>query len=414
MTEDNDWLAYYEWQYVEDVKRNKHYKNTANLKAGGSLADVPATTTDPDRERHVGMVKLWKLWDLRQREKHVFADGADKFLLEGEEAPYCPLAIIKFYEIPDEWYPLPPVYNWISPQDEINEIREARRVHRRRFVRRYTYRDGAIDVAELEKLETATDGVYARANTDNPIQIVPDAPIDAGNAREALAESKEDYAQITGVTGEQRGVPETETATQANIMNVRSQIRESQARVQVADWLAQVARLMLLCLRDKMQLPFWVRINTDPYAQDQASQQRTMQQWQEVSAGDLGDIDVDVKVDIASLSPVSEDAQRQAWNQVLALLTNPALLMILMQPNPSNPQEPSPLLRKTLGYYGIKSDQEVREIMRVGMMVLQQIQQQQMMAAAAKQPAMMPGGTPMGASPGQAPAGMPSAGPMVQ
>jgi hypothetical protein len=95
--------------------------------------------------------------------------------------------------------------------------------------------------------------------------------------------------------------------------------------------------------------------------------------------------------------------ERNAWNVVLGLLTNPPLLMILMTPNPAAPNEPSPLLRKTLALNGIKSDQEVREIWRVGQVVLQQMQMMTMATAAAK--GGMPGlGMLMGGGMGSPPA----------
>lgn len=383
ITEENDWSGYFEWHYVEDLKRNPRYKNTANLRAGGVLRDMPQSNVsdDPDHDKHIGMVKVWKIWDHRRKVKHVFADGHDKFLLENEPAPYLPFATLKFYEIADEWYPLPPVYNWRGPQDEINETREQQRRHRQKFTRRYTVTQGKITDGEMEKLETGADGAWAYVQEQGHIQPVPDADISPSNSDAELARSKDDFYQITGVAGEQRGVPDADTATQANIINIHAQIRESQLRVLVADWLSSICRLMLLTIREHMQLPMWIKSNVDLNSSDPESLARTVKNWQELKASDLGAIDVDVKVDIASLSPVSEDSLRNAWNQVLALLTNPSLLMVLMQPNPQSPNEPSPLLRKTLGFYGIKSDKEVREIARVGALALQMIMMQAMAQA---------------------------------
>jgi len=296
---------------------------------------------------------------------------------------------------------MPPVYNWLSPQDEINETREMQRTHRRRFTRRYTSMKGNIDQTELDKLETGGDGVVALSNVNKPLEAVPDAPLDRSNTVEELALAKEDFMQISGVGQAARGEATGDTATEANIVNQRLQIRETRARVQVAGWLGDICRIMLLTLREKMQLPMLVKLNTDPYAGDQQGLVKSVEGWAQITSEQLGDLDVDVKVDVSSLSPVSEDQQRAQWTQVLGMLTNPALMALLMQPNPASPMEPSPLLRKTLAFYGIKSEQEIREIMRVG----QQVWMQQAMMG-------MGGGGPqpsMG-QPGQ-PAGLP-AGPM--
>ena len=404
--EENDWIAYYEWHPIEDIQANPEYENTTDLKPTGQVTNQPDQQPEQEqtRERQNGMVKLWKIWDLRKKVRHVIAEGHPKMLQQDKPWTAFPLAALKFYEIPDAWYPLPPVFNWIKPQDEINESREMQRTHRRRFVRRYM-REPNVKQEEFDKLEAGEDGVCIEVPKVNPSPIMPIPDAELGQSNwEQLASTKDDFQQITGVSGEARGIPEADTATQANIINVRSQIRESSARLLVADWLATIARLMLLTIREHMQLPMVVKLNTDPFAPKKNLQplpqpgvasdpvgaliqagpsrgDRIAQEWKQVESKDL-DLDVDVKIDIASLSPVAEDAQRAQWNIVLQLLTNPPLFQLLMTPNPDQPDDPPPLLRKTLVLNGVKSDQEIREIYRVGRAVLASLAQ----AASAQKP----------------------------
>lgn len=394
--EENDWVGYPEWHYVSDVKANKAYANTATLKATGTIADAKDDTADRDVE-HVSredMVRLWKIWDLRAKKKIVFAEGHDQILME-KAFTFLPLAGLKFYEIGDKYYPLPPIYNWISPQDEINESREMSRVHRRRAVRHYL-RDPRFAQVEFEKLETGEDMSCAEvANPAGALVPVESAPLE-GATWQQLAATKDDFNLITGVGGEARGVPEADTATQANIINIHASLRESSARQLVANWLGDLVRLMLLTIRESMQLPMMVRTSTDPFAKRPAVQPdpvgntiaaagaRTLDEWKEIKSEDIADLNVDVKIDVASLSPVAEDAQRQQWNTVLQLLTSPQLGMVLFMPNPDAPSDPSPLLRKTLTLNGIKSDQEIREIWRVGQAVIAQASQSAQVSTAAQ------------------------------
>ncbi len=389
----NDWCGYYEYVQLEDLKKNPAYRHTEALQAGNSLktgSDDEAEQVDADGvSRHIGMVKLWKIWDLRQKVRHVHVEGHPQLLQENKPFTTLPLAVLKFYERKNEFYPLPPIYNWLGPQDEINEIREMQKVHRRRAVRRYMH-DPSVKPSEIEKLETGEDMTAIEVPKTVPPPIIPiqDAPLDAQNWNE-LSASRDDLNQISGVSGEARNAPDAPTATQANITNVRAQIRESRARNQVAEWLSDIARLILLNLRESMKLPFMVKRSVDPFAiaADLPQLGEKAQLWQEIESEDLDDLDVDVKIDVASLSPVSEDAQRNQWNVVLTLLTNPALSMLLMTPNPNAPQDPSPLLRKTLSLNGITSDQEIREIWRVGQFILQQAAEAAASnAALAKQP----------------------------
>lgn len=371
LLEANDWVAYAEWFHLEDVKKNPDYTNTDDLKPTGSIAtgsDDEDVSADPEQKRHVGQVRLWKIWDLRTKTRHVYAEGHKRLLQTGKAFEALPLFDLKFYELPDAFYPLPPLYNWISPQDELNESAEMRKVHRRRAVRRYM-REPSVKREEFEKLETGEDMVCIEVAKINPPPIAPiqDAPLD-GATWQQLAATKDDFLQITGVSGEARGSQETETtATQANIVNVRAQMRESRARAQVADWLGRICRHMLITIRESMQLPFMVQRSVDPFAfqSDPTQVARGAKGWKEIKAEDLGDLDVDVKIDVASLSPVAEDNQRQQWNIVLQLFTNPALVTMLMEPDPNAPQQVSPLLRKTLMLNGITSDQEIQTIWRI-------------------------------------------------
>lgn len=391
LLESNDWAAYYEWHYLEDVKQNPEYEHTDDLKPNGrDSTEQDETTADPDYERHTSMVKLWRIWDLRRKVRHVLADGHKKLLQQDKPFTSFNIADLKFYEARNAYYPVPPIYNWISPQDEINESREMQRLHRRR-AKRFFQREPSVSVTEFEKLEDGEDMTCILVPKVGAIMPIPDAPLDGANfARDAA--THEDFNQITGVSGEARGVPDSPTATQANIVNIHATIRESRARAQVADWLGRIARLMLLAVKDRSQLPVMVKASVDPFSfeTDQKALQQSALGWKEIKAEDLGELDVDVKIDVASLSPVAEDAQRNQWNVVLQLLTNQPLLMLLMTPNPAAPNEPSPLLRKTLNLNGIKSDQEVREIWRVGQDVVQKMAMMAMAAAAAK------GGSPVG------------------
>jgi hypothetical protein len=355
---DNDWIGYSEWHYLEDLKRNPNYENLSDVKPTGIITEKlrgGETLSREDMEKRHGMTRIWKLWDLREKKRYVIAEGHTKFLLDGAPFTVFPFAVLKFHERLDEFYPLPPVFNWKGPQDELNETREMQRVHRRRFTRRYTYRTGSMEIGELEKLESGEDGVYAAHNGapgEQPLQPVPDAPLD-GAIWNNLAAVKEDFTQVSGSPSESRGVPLASTATQANIINTRTQIRESSQRVAVSQWLARICRIMLETLREKMTLPFVIYKNVDltsPAAEEEVLEVSML--WQAITADQLGEIDLDIVIDMASLSPITQDAQAQQWDQMLMRLSNPAI-QALIAPNIF-------LLRRTLMINGIRNETEIR------------------------------------------------------
>jgi len=109
----NDWVGYFEWVYVSDLKANAKYKNTDDLKSTGTIDQkYRPSANSQDLEAKHGMVKVWKLWDLRGKVKHVLADGHQKFLLEGEPWKIVPFADLKFLERPNHYYPKPVVFDW--------------------------------------------------------------------------------------------------------------------------------------------------------------------------------------------------------------------------------------------------------------------------------------------------------------
>lgn len=398
----NDWVAAFEWVSLQDVKRNPDYDQKARdtLQATGRLApgdsdDQTERESDEERDERQArrdQVKVWRIWDLRRNMMMTHAEGHGQMLNKGEEFETFPLVDLRFYPRRKAFLPLPPIFNWLSPQDEINETREMQRTHRRRFIRRYMY-EGQLDDTELEKLESGEDGVAIKVPKTNPPPIVPiqDAPLD-GQKNIDLATAREDLNQIAGVTGETRNTPSAPTATQANIMNTRQAVRESYARGLVAEFLANICRVMLLTIRERVKLPFMVKRSMDPFAMfnDPEQLQSTAQSWMEVKGQDISDLDVDISIDVATLSPVAEEAARNNWNVILALLSKPEVSTWLMTPNPLAPQEPSPLLRKTLVLNGIKSDQEIREIWRIGQMLLKQAAEAAAAAAALQKQAEPP------------------------
>jgi hypothetical protein len=388
LLDENDWVGYRSWHYVEDVKKNPNFRNTRDLKETSVIKPQfqnEMLDDENERRKRHGMVEVWKIWDLRTNTRMVLARGHNRFLLEGQPFKFLPFADLKFFELPDQYYPLPVVFNWKGPQDEVNDIRDMRRLHRKRFVRRMQAVEGMIEKNELEKLETGEDGVVAWVKQQGAVSPIPDAPLDAAVFKDA-EDSKNDFTEVSGVSSESRSLADATSATQANIINTRMELRESRARLVVAEWLGRVARLMLLTLRERMSMPFMIALQTKVQPTGLTDPNEIMMKadlWQMIQSDELGNLDMDISVELSSMTPLTEQEERANWNQVLALLTNPSIVMLLGQ---------SPiLLRKTLTQYGIKSETEIQEIMKILSMMA-------MMSAMA----MGQGGAPGAGGPGVA------------
>lgn len=361
-----DWCGYYEWEYLEDVKRNPAYKNTANLKAQGSWKSDytnpkgrPQRNSDTldsvdERAKMSNMVKIWKIYDIRTKTKKVYAEGSYKPLQE-ESFTYLPFAVLKFHDILDTFYPLPPMFNWRLSQKEFNTTRQAQKIHLKRFKRRFARMKGTIDESEFEKLETGPDGVCVETNVDPEKAIVPiqDAQMSPDSWRNIPA-TKDDFMQITGVGGESRGEASSATATQASIIDTRARIRESFSRYQMSLFLADIISLLLKTIKEHMTLPFMVKRNVDLQASDAVQNAaRVAGLWQQIEAEDLGELDYEVSVDMESMSPANEDTDRQQWMAMMSSLTPQTVLMLYTS---------DVMLRKHLAFFGIRGDKQILEV----------------------------------------------------
>lgn len=389
-----DWCGYYEYHYPEDLRRNKKYKNTSDLNpttyVKREYAETDLSDDEETREKKRGMVKVWKIWDIRAQKRYVFPDGGDKFFLDGEPFDHLPFSDARFHKQGSGWYPIPPIYNWLSPQVELNESREMMRIHRRRFVRRYRV-DPNLDDKEAAKLESSVDGTYIRAK-EGQVEPIEDAQLGA-SVQFAIPASKDDLREVSGLGGEQRGIAEADTATQAGIIEARGQVRENYYRVIVADWLADIGYLALRTIHDLMALPFWIKISVDPLAPgaDQETA-RVTALWQQITSADMGDLNCDIRVDASTLSPVAQEQERNIFFQGLAILSDPRFATLLMGSEL--------LLRKALSYFKTFTEREIQEIKKALMLTV--------MAAAQAQGTPAGGGGAgggLGGSAASAPAG---------
>lgn len=377
----NDWFGYFEWMYVEDVKTSNAYRRTSKLKASGDLAEGYSDTksqtdgavpSDPaedddseDRRERGGMVKVWKIWSLRDKKRYVLAQGHETFLLE-ETYTVFPLFFLRFETDPDEFYPIPPIFSQIFQQDEYNDSREMLRGLRKTVYNRYLVKKDAIEEDQMVKLEEGGPNVYAEVDQElsGVIAPVPQTFMDSAVIR-TLAVSKDDFAQVSMVGGEAKGQAESGTATQAGIIDDRAKAREGFDRTLVALWLGAIIRGLITLAKERMSLPMWILRNTDPFSPYAAQDaQAISERYRQITLDDLTSADKllrwDVSVDVESLSPITEATARQDMVQLITMASNPATATLLSR-SPS-------LLKRALDAFGIKNanDQDaIREALGI-------------------------------------------------
>lgn len=403
-TEAQDWVAYWEWMYLEDVKRCPSFKNTEDIKATGKSGDYSTDAelspmSDERSDVPPDMVRVWKFWDQREKKRYVLAEGNDTILKE-TEFDVLPLFILRMEIMPGEWYPLPPIFSQLTEQDEFNDSREYLRVVRKGTRPRYLIDKNAFDPEELEKLETDDFNTFVAVVNGNlnAIQAVQQ-PSMAETAIRTLSLSEQGITEQAGVSMLDRltrsagGAP---TATEVQTLEQKGNVRDSYEQQIVADWMGSIGRGILVCAIDKMTLPKWVYLNSDPRSpQFLADAQSIAATWQQITSDQIEDaasaMNWDVSVDIESMSPTSELQYANKLMQFMNLVSSPGVGQLLsLSP---------PLLKLMLNMVGIRNETDQKSIMEA--LQKRDALQQAMMAAAAAsgQGSKQPGVAPMPGAP---------------
>jgi hypothetical protein len=290
--ETQDWFGYWEWMYVEDVKRCESFENTEDIKANAKMAEgakdsdlTPIGKDDKTKDVPPDMVRVWKIWDQREKKRYVVAEGHDRILKE-TGFYFHPLSILRFEVMPGEWYPIPPIYQQLTEQDETNDSREWLRIVRKGTRPRYVYDKMSFPSDELEKLEN--DEFFTMVATENG-NMTPIVPVqmpqisDAVIRTLALADSAfAEQAASSPIDRQTRGAGGKPTATEVEAMGEAGNVRDSYEQQEVAEWLASIASSLIKVCLEKMTLPQWVLINTDPTSQSYGAEvQVLMQQYEQ-------------------------------------------------------------------------------------------------------------------------------------
>lgn len=371
---DHEWVGYFDYYYTKTLKKTKGIVWPKDYKTDVVSADYSnegLPTGDLDRQRPEFMrllnegeiSKVWHVWDLVEKKRLLLLDDNFETLWE-TDCDRLNLFDLRWDLDFEGWYPLPPAFYWLSPQDEINEAREQMRSFRRRFTRKYWYLKDAIEPEEVEKFTAGPDGVAIEFKAENALGEVPNAPINP-MTEESLVVGKDDFNIVSGTSAEARGQSsDRETATSAKITDARSQIRESAEQLDFSDWVCGIARGILTTAKENLSEGLWVKWTTSP---DQNAVMQDMKAtnaaYKYITSQDLDDgYDMDIDVDVMNQTPAAMAAQQQSFIQFLSIV----------QQFPSIALSPV-LVRKAALICGFRDER-----------VIQQVQQSALLAAAAK------------------------------
>jgi hypothetical protein len=227
--QDAHWIAQRVRRPLKEVRQDKRYNATARRDCSpsswGRISDEYIFHREV-RDKEEQYVEVWEFYDLRKKTMSVFADGGDQFLIAPREMPYAfghPFVMIRNYDIPDEFYPMGELEAIEPLQRELNETRTQMMNHRKRFSRKYLYKESAFDAQGRNLLQSEDDNVMVPVQSDENISnvITPlPAVITPPEFYNQSGLISADIETISGVSEYMRGqMPEMKrTATEASII----------------------------------------------------------------------------------------------------------------------------------------------------------------------------------------------------
>lgn len=332
-----DWCGYYEFYYTKYLKKIKGITTPTDLDDARYISSDRANTLagyaisgskDPDIINLLAsgsITKVWHIWDIVAGKRILLDDNSCKEMWSGD-FERLPLIDLRWDLRTTGWFPMPPAFQWLSPQDEINEAREQTRSFRRRFTRKFQVVKGGADPEAQEKFVSGPDGVLIEVNQLDAISPISN-PEQGPTAENALIIAKDDFNIISGTSAESRGgQSDRETATHAKIVDARSQIRESAEQLDFSSFLIRIGRETLAQATEKLTAGIWAKSTADPGDVGE-EMQANGPVFNYIMAQDLSDgYDQDIDIDITNATPAAMQQQEAAFNKFIILVTQFPLL----------------------------------------------------------------------------------------
>jgi hypothetical protein len=259
--DDVAWIAQRIVRPLEEAKKDERYAPSARSKLqadGVFLADKAKSdlnAKDPHRGMDVELTTIWEFYDVRKNWLCVFGQDCDEFLVAPEPMPYAfgqPFEPLMNYTVPDKFYPMGELEPIEPLQQELDKVRSQMMEARKKFGRKYIFRESSFGPEGLSALQSDADNVMVaviedQTPLDQVIQPVPQGQLDP-QAYQYSDIIEMDMDRVTGINEYMRGsMPEnTRTATEASIIQDAANARAAAKLAEVEDFISRIARKLIM------------------------------------------------------------------------------------------------------------------------------------------------------------------------
>lgn len=315
--DDAKWIAQRVRRPLLDVRADQRYNRQARMDAAAN--HYSKWSGDDDRPRMArrdedAYVDVWEYYDISKGIMAVFCDGAEGFLVNPTKMPYAfghPFVMLRNYDVPEHFYPMGELEAIEPLQYELNETRTQMMNHRKRFARKWLYKESAFDGPGRDALESDEDNVMVPVISDEPlgavVQAMP-AIVNPPDMYNISGQIMQDIDRISGVAEFMRGGASeiNRTATEAAMMQDAMNARTSDKLAEVERAIASAAKRLIGLAQQFLTgehvarvvgsaaMPIWVNFDRDYI---------------------LGEFDFEVEA--GSTQPVNESFRRQMALQMV-------------------------------------------------------------------------------------------------
>ena len=264
------WVGEVQYVPLEDVKADKRYTNTKDLKAslekGRGRKDLPTKNEEkiPEDPR-AQLVKIIYIEDLKTQQILTFAEGFDEMLHPPKPMPpgmeHGSYTYLQFINVDgDEFYGIPLAWLGIEPQKAYNQASNHIKKLRIHDVIKYLVMKGALDKNGMGKLESTEDNVAipikkGSVRAGEAVGIMGGAqprPLDTYSLEKALSELN----KLFGLTSERfGGTASAPTLGQSQLINQESDVKESERLDLFTDAVRGTLRKKMQRVRTTFLLP---------------------------------------------------------------------------------------------------------------------------------------------------------------
>jgi hypothetical protein len=310
------WIAQMSRRPLNDVKNDKRYDSAARQEVNASSFSKYKSNGEMGRGTNPSdaYCNVYEWYDINTGTMSVFSDTGDKFLIKPTKMPYAfghPFTMLRNYDIPGYFYPMGELEAIEPLQYELNETRTQMMNHRKRYSRKYLFKESAFDDFGRQALSSDEDNamvpVKGDENLGNVVVPMP-ALINPPDFYNQSAMIISDMDRVSGVSDYQRGIlPEIRrTATEASIVQGSADARASEKLGIIERGIAACAERLIKLAQQYMTEEQTVRVLDKPG------------QWAWVNFdNEYIDGNFDFTVEAGSTVPMNESFRRQMALQVV-------------------------------------------------------------------------------------------------